>query len=182
MNSGQCLKYLKVNLYQKYWYVVTIKKLWVTQMKLKQMGISPNTSFNYILENVYWEMREMLNWLIQNCLTHLRHGTDNFIVSSHGCLLGNLLTHKSVAILLHSILSFWPHIAGSTILKSPSLLRLCCWGVIFKKLFQHISHEHSASWRGCWFVIVLVLSLYIKQIKRSSCQVDSGSHHDFLPW
>lgn len=151
MNSDQCLKYLKLNLYQKYWYVVTIKKPWVTQMKLKQMDISPNTAFNCILENVYWEMREMLNWLIDNCLTHLKHGTDNFLVSSHACLLGNLLIHKSVAVLLHSILFSWPHIAGSTNLKSPSLLRLCCWVVIFKKLFQLISHEHSASWREWWF-------------------------------
>lgn len=72
----------------------------------KPNQISSNTVFNYILENVYWEMREMLNWLTENCLTHLKHGTDKFHESSHACLLGNLLTHKSVANLLHSIPSF----------------------------------------------------------------------------
>lgn len=148
MNSGQFLKYLKANLCQKYWYVVTIKKNleWT-----KQMDISPNTAFNYVLENMYWEMRKMLDWLIENCLTHLKCGTDNCHVSSHACLLGNLFAHESVAILLYSILSFWPHIAVSTNLKSPSLLRLCCWLVIYKMLFHHIFHEHSASWREWWF-------------------------------
>lgn len=50
----------------------------MNQTKPKQMDISPNAAFNYILENVCWEMREMLNWLIENCLTHLKHGTDHF--------------------------------------------------------------------------------------------------------
>lgn len=48
--------------------------------KPKQMDVSPNTAFDCILEKVYWEMRKMLNWPIENCLTHSRHGTDNFPV------------------------------------------------------------------------------------------------------
>lgn len=153
----------------------------MNQTKPKQTDISPNVAFNYILENMHWEMRKMLEWLIENYLTHLKHGRDNFHLSFHTCLLGNLLAHKSVAILLYSVLSFSPHIAGSADLKSPSLLRLCCSVVIFQKPFQEISHEHSASWSGS-FVTVLVLSLYIKKIKRSSCQVDRGNYRDFLPW
>lgn len=61
------------------------------------MDVSPNTAFNCRLEKVYWEMRKMLNWLKENCLTHLKHGTDNFHVSSHVCLL---LAHESVSVLL----------------------------------------------------------------------------------
>lgn len=96
----------------------------MNQTKPKQTDISPNVAFNYILENMHWEMRKMLEWLIENYLTHLKHGRDNFHLSFHTCLLGNLLAHKSVAILLYSVLSFSPHIAGSADLKSPSLLRL----------------------------------------------------------
>lgn len=66
--------------------------------KPKQMDVSPNTAFNCILEKVYWEMRKMLDWFTENCLTLLKHGTDNFHALSHVCLLGNLLAHKSVCL------------------------------------------------------------------------------------
>lgn len=47
MNSGQCLKYLKVSLYVKYWNIVRIKKQPNKQKNpTKQLDISPCVAFN----------------------------------------------------------------------------------------------------------------------------------------
>lgn len=181
MDSGPCLKYLKVSLYVKYWIVVTI-----TTKQPNKTNTKPNKNpIRWIFLPVQhltrylrvcivkWE--ECWDWLIWSYLTHIAEIIFMFL--SIFLPWKNLIANKSVTVSLYSILSYNPCIAGSADLDSTSLLRLFCWIVTFKKILRHLSCKYYASWRE-WHK--LLFSLYIKKIKRCSCQLDNGNYHVLL--